>query len=73
MYTDVGGTTNASKTTAFCFGPYLQKMPTNQFNNKSAIEVGTGAAAGGTTYGWYFNSTTGAFQADDSDPNHLSL
>lgn len=73
-YTDIDGTASATKDTTYCYGPYLQKVPTNPFNNKSAVEVGTGSAAGGTTYGWYFNSSTGAFQAnDDSDPNHISL
>jgi general secretion pathway protein G len=72
-YTDVGGVAQAASDTTHCYGPYLQKVPTNQFNNKSAIEVGTGSAAGGTTYGWYLNSSTGAFQANDSDPNHRSL
>ncbi len=73
-YTDVGGTASDTKDATYCYGPYLQKLPTNQFNNKNTIEVGTGEAAGGTTYGWYLNSSTGVFQANDNDdPNHVNL
>jgi len=70
MYTDIDGATNATKTTTFCFGPYLMKLPTNQFNNLSTVGFGTGTP-GSDTYGWYLNSTTGAFYADD--PCHSGL
>ena len=47
------------------FGPYLQKIPVNPFNNLSTVRI-DGAAAGANTDGWRFETTTGAFQADDS-------
>jgi general secretion pathway protein G len=59
--TDVYG---AISTDPNAYGPYLQQLPSNPFNSKSAI--GTNGTAGNGTYGWMFNTTTGAFQADDS-------
>ena len=47
------------------FGPYLPIMPVNPFNNRSTVRI-DGAAAGSNTEGWRFDTTTGAFQADDS-------
>ena len=46
------------------FGPYLQTMPVNPFNDQSTVRI-DGAAAGSNTDGWRFDTTTGAFQADD--------
>lgn len=47
------------------YGPYIQKIPTNQFNNLATIEeeaVDTGL--GGGNAGWHFNNVTGSFHAD---------
>jgi general secretion pathway protein G len=68
QYTNISGTVAAAKdvATGFIYGPYLQKVPVNQFNDKSTIDVGTGTPTGGTTFGWYLNSTTGAFNASDA-------
>ncbi len=50
------------------FGPYLQKIPTNPFTNVNTITEGTGTpGSGGDTAGWYFHTTTGAFNADDTN------
>lgn len=46
-------------------GPYLQRIPVNPFNHLSTVRI-DGAAAGTNTDGWRFDTTTGAFQADDS-------
>ena len=59
--TDIAGNADASGK----YGPYLQQMPTNSFNQKDTVETGTGSPSGGTTYGWYFNTSTGAFNAND--------
>lgn len=48
------------------YGPYLQKIPTNPFNDDASIRI-DGAAAGAGTNGWSFNTTTGAFHADTAD------
>jgi len=45
------------------YGPYLQKVPMNQFSNMSTIRI-DGAAPGAATHGWQFNTATGAFHAD---------
>lgn len=47
------------------YGPYLQKIPTNPFNDLNTVRS-SGAAAGANTDGWRFDATSGAFQADDS-------
>ncbi len=64
QYTDIAGGTAAAKDGTHVYGPYLQKIPTNQFIDMATIEVGGGAPAAGN-FGWYLNSTTGAFNADD--------
>jgi general secretion pathway protein G len=49
------------------YGPYLQAIPTNPYNDLSTVRK-DGAAAGANTSGWRFDSTTGAsggaFQSD---------
>ena len=60
--TDVAGATASSGTT---FGPYLQAIPTNSFDLSAAITEGT-ASPPGDGAGWYFNTSTGAFNANDT-------
>ena len=55
-YTLIDGATSSAGV-ADTYGPYLQQMPTNPWNNSSAI-TGTGA-------GWSYSTTTGAFAAAD--------
>ena len=65
-YTDVAGAVWVSGTsTGTMFGPYLQAIPTNPFTTTSTITEGTGSAGNDTT-AWYFNTSTGAFNADDT-------
>jgi general secretion pathway protein G len=52
------------------FGPYLERIPRNPFNNKNT--VGTNGTAGDNSDGWEYNSTTGTFAADDS-PEHAQF
>jgi len=48
------------------YGPYLQQIPKNPFNDKSTVRGEAGdSTAGANTHGWVFNTGTGAFQADD--------
>jgi len=63
MYTDINGNTNAAKTTVFCYGPYLQQIPINPFNDKNNVD--TTGTIGDDVGGWEFNTTTGALNADD--------
>ena len=70
--TNVSGTEVAAGT-ANSFGPYLQKMPKNAFNNSTTVVIvdtagaDPNASVGTGENGWYFNSVTGAFHAIDSD------
>ena len=50
------------------FGPYLQKIPSNPFvSGADANDVTTGTATAPTgADGWYFNTSTGGFNANDS-------
>jgi competence protein ComGC len=50
------------------FGPYLQSLPVNPFNDSVTVRI-DGAAAGANMAAWRFDTMTGAFQADDS-PDH---
>jgi len=51
------------------YGPYIQKIPTNQFTDDATItENGT---LGDDSGGWEFNTTTGAFHADDTAAHAL--
>jgi len=58
--TDVAGASGTD------YGPYLQQIPTNPFVDDPNVETGTGSPGGGNA-GWYFNTSTGAFNADDDD------
>jgi hypothetical protein len=64
--TDVDGAVVAVGT-ANSYGPYIQKIPTNQFNDLDTIREEAGAStAGANSAGWVFNTDTGAFHADDN-------
>ena len=56
---------NIGTTAAFTLGPYLQKFPTNPFNNSDTVVDATAATDPNTqvdaTNGWWFNHTTGSF------------
>ncbi|MBN1807060.1 MAG: hypothetical protein JW837_17560 [Sedimentisphaerales bacterium] len=54
MTTKVGG-----------YGPYIDQIPVNPFNNLSTIRF-DGEPAGEGKAGWRIGSVTGLFQADDS-------
>ena len=72
--TDIDGTVVAVGTLN-SYGPYIQKVPTNQFNDLDTIRVEAGVStAGADSAGWVFNTDTGAFHADDDvDPVHAGL
>lgn len=66
-YTDQAGATADTADSTHVYGPYLETAPTNQFNNKSTITVGTGTNPKDDSSGWYYNSTTGKFQANSAN------
>jgi general secretion pathway protein G len=60
------------------YGPYMQKIATNQFNNKNVLD-NTGTI-GDNVGGWEYNETTGVINADDdydndgiAGPDHATL
>ena len=62
------GQTNQAGAAGTDYGPYLQKIPSNPFvsgDDANDVTVGTATAPTGSD-GWYFNSSTGAFNANDS-------
>jgi general secretion pathway protein G len=61
------------------FGPYLERLPVNEFNNRCTVRVGA-PAPGANTDGWRFDPLTGEFQPDDDYdgngdgvPDHVGL
>ena len=70
--TDIYGVAAAAGTG---FGPYVQQIPTNGFNNSSIGAQGAAASPpGSATDGWYYNNVLGSFWANDNyDANHLIL
>ena len=60
------GQTNIAGAVGTDYGPYLQKIPTNPFTDDNTITENGTLGDGGTTSGWEFNTTTGAWHADDS-------
>jgi general secretion pathway protein G len=73
-YTDKDGAVVAQGT-AGALGKYMEKIPVNPFSTVDAITDPNflvredGAAAGADTYHWRYDTTTGAFQADDALSN----
>ena len=63
-YTDVDGALATTQAPGDgVYGPYLQKIPTNPWNDLAT--VGEDGTLGDNSHGWEFNTTTGAFHADD--------
>jgi hypothetical protein len=61
--TDVAGAVGTD------YGPYLQKIPSNQFVDSDVIAEGVAdppPIVGDGSVGWYFNTDTGAFNACDT-------
>jgi len=63
--TDQDGVVGSGAT--FRFGPYMQKLPENPFNNLSTVEIN--GVAGNNSDGWNFVIATGLFQPDDDKLN----
>ena len=57
-YTDLVGTANATKTGAYIYGPYLEKIPTLRVGPETGLNT-VGATAGAGT-AWVYNATAGS-------------
>ena len=61
------------------YGPYLNQIPSNQFIATAALqddvtEAAVTPAAADNTTGWFFNTVTGEFKANDTyDASHWDL
>ena len=67
------GTTDVDGAIGGSYGPYIQQIPTNQFNDESGIDSGVVSPPPvNDAFGWYFNTNTGAFHACDS-AEHAAL
>jgi len=70
QYTDISGEAQAAKDATHIYGPYLQQVPKNPFNDLATVRP-DGAAGGANTEGWRFDTTSGAFVADDTAAHAL--
>ena len=72
-WTDVDGAAQTAPGVGV-YGPYLQQLPTNPWNDLATVRaVTTDPSAGANTHGWWFNTVTGNFRADDTqDANHIT-
>lgn len=76
-YTDLDGNLEVAAGPGV-YGPYLQKIPINQFNDDDAVVAGP--PTGNDLGGWAYDETTGAIYAEDSydgdgisGPDHIDL
>ncbi len=60
------GKTDVSGAVGDKYGPYMQKIPSNVFNNLNTVTAGTAAPGSGGS-GWYYNTETGTFNANDAN------
>jgi general secretion pathway protein G len=67
--TDQDGVVGAGAT--FRFGPYMQSVPENPFNNLDTVEI-NGVGVGDNSHGWNFVIATGLFQPDDDGINAVT-
>ncbi|MHC4207089.1 MAG: type II secretion system protein [Planctomycetota bacterium] len=60
------------------YGPYMTKIPSNPFipvldDANDVTPAAAGSAPGDDSSGWFFNTTTGVFQANDNETGHTLL
>jgi general secretion pathway protein G len=70
---DIMGTGTGSKVrdtgvAQIIYGPYLERVPDNPFNNQSGVDT-----AVGPTVGWLYNPLTGEIHAADGGTGHDAL
>lgn len=65
-YTDETGTANATASSTYYLGPYLQELPSLKVGSNKG-KSGVVATQGGSTAGWVYDETTGSFTANLPD------
>lgn len=72
MYSDIDGATNATKTGAYIYGPYLRAVPTQKAGPEKGSNTVTGSQ-GTAGSGWWYTASTGDIRinanAGDQDSN----
>ena len=53
-YSSAAGVTSTTKDATHSYGPYIQQVPFNPWNDSDSV-----AAADGTDVGWVYDATTG--------------
>jgi len=48
------------------YGPYLQQIPTNPWNDKDTVTEAATDPGTAADDGWFFNTSTGHFRSDDT-------
>lgn len=59
--------TNISGDAGTDFGPYMQEIPANPFNNSNTVVAGTGAAVVAGDAGWQYDEATGRIFANNAE------
>ncbi len=68
LYTDLSGTSNASKGGGFIYGPYLRAVPPLPVGvQKGQTKVKVPPADGTPGFGWVYDSTDGTIVANTAD------
>jgi general secretion pathway protein G len=57
---------NKIRTATSAYGPYLERVPENPFDNSAAVTAVANQAAAGTGAGWAYVEATGEMFANDS-------
>jgi len=63
QYSDINGTTSATKTGNFIYGPYIRKVPALKVGAEAGSATFT-ATAGTIGSGWVYNATTGTIYSN---------
>ena len=71
LKTDVAGATGTGVT--HIYGPYVQSIPTNPFNNLATINGGAAALPGAAnTHGYRYNAATGDIKLDSTNATYAA-
>jgi general secretion pathway protein G len=72
QFTDVSGTTSATKTATAIYGPYIHKVPPllvgpSGYKNATTIIDGSSGTPGTSAGAWFYNATTGDIKPNLAD------